>query len=82
MRIKVSIEGICLSLNKYVLDLLTKREMLTTKPLDTPMDHNSKLLLDQGDVLDDPGQYRRLVGKLSYLIVTQLDVAFAVSVIT
>ena len=77
-----SSEGICLSQRKYVLDLLSETGMLGSKPLDSPMDPNTKLLPDQGELLDDPGQYRRLVGKLNYLTVTRPDVAFAVSVIS
>ena len=46
------------------------------------MDPNTKLLPNQGKLIDDPGQYRRLVGKLNYLTVTRPDIAFAVSVIS
>ena len=77
-----SSEGICLSQRKYVLDLLTETGMLGSKPVDPPMDPNTKLLPDQGELLEDPEQYRRLVGKLNYLTVTRPDIAFAVSVIS
>ena len=56
--------------------------MLGSKPLDSPMDPNTKLLPDQGELLDDPGQYKRLVEKLNYLTATRLDVAFEISVIS
>jgi hypothetical protein len=46
------------------------------------MDPNVKLLLGQGEPLNDPGQYRRLVGKLNYLTVTRPDITFAVSVVS
>ena len=75
-------EGICLSQRKYVLNLLSEIGILGSELLDTPMDPNAKLLPNQGELLDDPGQYRRLVGKLNYLIVARPDVAFAVSVIS
>ena len=71
-------EEICLSLKKYVLGLLTATGMLGSKP----MDPNTKLLPNQGELLDDPGQYMHLVVKLNYLTVTRPNVAFAVSVIT
>ncbi|XP_043725877.1 uncharacterized mitochondrial protein AtMg00810-like [Telopea speciosissima] len=45
------------------------------------MDPNVKLVAEEGDVLDDPEQYRRLVGKFNYLTFTRPDIAFPVSVV-
>ena len=56
--------------------------MLGTKTLDTPMDPNSKLFIDQREVLDNPEQYTRLVGNHNYLTITRSVIAFAVSVIS
>lgn len=36
----------------------------------------------QGEPLDDPERYRRLVGRLNYLTVTRLDITFPVSVVS
>lgn len=58
--------GIYLSQRKYVLDLQHETGMLGSKPVDTPMDLNTKLIADQDELLADPGRYRRLVGKLNY----------------
>ena len=55
-----------LSKRKYVLDLLNETGMLGSKPVDTPMDLNTKLIADQDEFLADPGRYRRVVGKLNY----------------
>ncbi|KAK6120813.1 hypothetical protein DH2020_045441 [Rehmannia glutinosa] len=41
---------------------------------------NLQLEKDSGAPFHDPERYRRLVGKLNYLTVTRLDIAFAVSV--
>ena len=46
------------------------------------MDPNTKLLPNQGELISDPEQYRRFVGKLNYLTVTRPDISFAVSVVS
>ena len=56
--------------------------MLDCKPVDTPMDPNVKLVPGQGESFGDPGRYRRLVGKLNYLIITRPDISFPVSVVS
>ncbi|KAJ7970237.1 Retrovirus-related Pol polyprotein from transposon TNT 1-94 [Quillaja saponaria] len=56
--------------------------MLGSKPVDTPMDPNTKLVPDEGELLSDPEQYRRLVGKLNYLTVTRLDISSAASMVS
>ena len=35
--------------------------MLRCKAIDAPMEANVKLLQDQGDILDDPERYQRLL---------------------
>ncbi|KAF3657316.1 hypothetical protein FXO38_13745 [Capsicum annuum] len=70
--------GIVVSQRKYALDILEETGMMGCRPIDTPMDPNAKLLPGQGDPLSDPGRYRRLVGKLNYLIVTRPDISFPV----
>ncbi|RVW88019.1 Retrovirus-related Pol polyprotein from transposon RE2 [Vitis vinifera] len=67
---------------KYALDILEETGMLDCKPVDTPMDPNVKLIPGQGEPLRDPGRYRRLVGKLNYLIITHPDISFPVSVVS
>ena len=56
--------------------------MLNCKPVDTPMDPNVKLVPRQKEPLRDLGRYRRLVGRLNYLTITQLDISFPVSVVS
>ncbi|GAV86517.1 hypothetical protein CFOL_v3_29947 [Cephalotus follicularis] len=71
-----------MSQRKYVVDLLDETRMLGSEPLDTPMDPNQKLMIDDGDILEDPEKYRRLMGKLNYLTVTRPDIAFPMSVVS
>ena len=54
---------------------------LGAKPCSTPMDPNARLI-KEGELFDDPERYRRLVGKLNYLIVTHLDIAYSISVLS
>ena len=49
------------------------------KPIDILWILTQKLLLDQRDPLSNPKRYRRLVDKLCYLTVTQLDIAYQLS---
>ena len=64
------------------MDILADTSMLDCKPVDTPMDPNLKLVSSQGELLQDPGRYRRLVGKLNYLTITRLNISFPVSVVS
>jgi hypothetical protein len=50
--------------------------------VETPMDPNVKLCIDQGEVFPHPDQYRRLVGKLIYLTNTRPDISFAISMVS
>lgn len=72
-----SSQGFHLSQRKYALDLLTTTGLNNAKPLTIPFDPNTKLLLNEGPLLDNPSLYRQLVGKLLYLTVTRPDLAFA-----
>ncbi|XP_058217335.1 uncharacterized mitochondrial protein AtMg00810-like [Rhododendron vialii] len=72
-------DGISLSQRKYVLDILEETGLLGAKPVETPLDPNVKLCVDQGEEFPHPDQYRRLVGKLNYLTNTRPDISFAVS---
>jgi len=56
--------------------------MSNAKYADTPMDPNIKLVSDQGEPCVDPGRYRRLVGRLNYLIVTHPNIAFAMDIVS
>ena len=75
-------DGISLSQRKYVLDILEETGLLGSKPVDTPIDPNVQLCVDQGEPLPSPDQYCRLVGKLNYLTITRPDISFAVSMVS
>ena len=39
-------------------------------------------LIREGELFEDPERYRRLVGKLNYLIITHPDIAYSVSIVS
>lgn len=43
---------------------------------------NLHLMKDGDEPFDNPERYRRIVGKLNYLIATHPDIAFAISVVS
>ena len=62
--------GIFVNQHKYIQDLITLLGLEDTSSVDTPMEVNVKYKKDEGDLLDDPTLYRRLVGSLIYLTTT------------
>ncbi|XP_019084251.1 PREDICTED: uncharacterized protein LOC109125910 [Camelina sativa] len=61
------------------LKQLFKLRDLGCKPSSLPMIPNLKMYKEQGDLLEDRKQYRRIVGKLMYLTITRPDITFAVN---
>ena len=70
-----------LSQQKYVLDMLFETKKLGAKPCSTPMAPNVQLT-KEGELLEYPERYRRLIGKLNYLTITRPDIAYLVSVLS
>ena len=64
-----------------MLDLLSKTGKLATKPCHSPMAQNLHLTRE-GELFEDPEGYRRLFGKLNYLTITHLDIAYSISVVS
>ena len=64
------------------MDILADTGMLDCKRVDTPMDPNVKLVPGQGELLRNPRRYRRLIGKVNYLTITQPDISLTVSIVS
>lgn len=79
LEISRTADGIFLCQRKYALELLTSTGMLECKPSSVLMTPNLKLSKEHGDMIEDRGIYRRLVGRLMYLTTTRPDITFAVN---
>ena len=82
MEVTYSEDNICLSQQRYVLNISTEIGFLDCKPALTPIDPNSKLSLNEGDPKTDQGEYQRLVGKLICLAITRPDISYTVNVLS
>ncbi|MCO5552824.1 hypothetical protein L7F22_006341 [Adiantum nelumboides] len=51
---------------------------MVSNPISMPLDANTKLSAHDGDVLEDLTVYRRIVGSLIYLTITQPDLSYTV----
>lgn len=69
-------DGFYLCQQKYSLDILTEVGMLGCKPARFPLDQKHRLAKADGALLQNPGQYRRLVGLLVYLSSTRPDLTY------
>lgn len=74
-------KGIFLSQRKYILDLLAEIGKLGAKRYNASIILNLQLTAEDSKAFVDPEKYRRLVGKLNYLMVTRPYIAYSVSVV-
>jgi hypothetical protein len=75
-------QGIFISQQKYITDLLKETGKTACKPASTPIDPNLRLGQAEEDAAVDREMYQHLVGRLIYLSHTRPDIAYAVSVIS
>jgi hypothetical protein len=71
-------DGLFISQLKYARDILTRAQLLDSKPVHTPMVVSQHLSAD-GPLFSDPTLYRSLVGALQYLTITRPDIAHVVN---
>lgn len=77
--VKLTNGSLFLHQKKYKLDLLDKEHMTEAKRVHTPMRTGIQLLLDDGNLLDNPTFSRSIVRGLQYPTITRLDLMFAVN---
>ncbi|XP_020201875.1 uncharacterized protein LOC109787730 [Cajanus cajan] len=75
-------EGIFINQHKYIQDLVQLAGLTNATLVDTPMEFNVKYRRHEGELLDDPTQYRKLVGSLIYVTITRPDISFVVHTVS
>ena len=73
-------DGIYLSQEKYVQDLLSHVSLTDHRTVDTPMVLGVHLRATNGEPLANLTRYRHLVGSLVYLRITGLDISHVVHI--
>ncbi|RDX83513.1 hypothetical protein CR513_35559, partial [Mucuna pruriens] len=63
---------------KYIQDLVQLAGLTNSTPIDTPFEVNVKYRQEEGDILDDPTLYHKLVGNLIYVTITCPNISFAI----
>ncbi|GKC87035.1 putative ribonuclease H-like domain-containing protein [Tanacetum coccineum] len=71
-------DGIFISQDKYVADILNKFNFVTMKTTSTPIKTNKALLKDEEAKDVDVHLYRSMIGSLMYLTASRPDIMFAV----
>ncbi|GJW18142.1 putative ribonuclease H-like domain-containing protein [Tanacetum coccineum] len=78
LQVKQKDDGIFISQDKYVADILKKFDFATVKTASTPMETNKALLKDEEAADVDVYLYRSMIGSLMYLTASRPDIMFAV----
>ncbi|RVW86032.1 Retrovirus-related Pol polyprotein from transposon RE1 [Vitis vinifera] len=82
IEVAYSTQGIFISQQNYVTDLLAEIGKIGCKPVSIPKDPNHKLGEAKEEPMVDKRMYQRLVGRLIYLAHTRPDITYSVSVIS
>ncbi|XP_041003931.1 uncharacterized mitochondrial protein AtMg00810-like [Juglans microcarpa x Juglans regia] len=71
--------GLHLWQTRYIIDLLDRVQLLGIRPYRAPCVSGSKLSKFDGEILQDPSEYRQTVGALQYVTLTRPDIAYSVN---
>nr|GEY35804.1 uncharacterized mitochondrial protein AtMg00810-like [Tanacetum cinerariifolium] len=78
LQVKQKKDGIFISQDKYVAEILRKFRLIDRKSASTPIDTEKPLLKDTDGEYVDVHAYRSMIGSLMYLTSSRLDIMFAV----
>ncbi|GJV97844.1 putative ribonuclease H-like domain-containing protein, partial [Tanacetum coccineum] len=78
LQVKQKDDGIFISQDKYVADILKKFDFATVKTTSTPIETNKALLKDEEAEDVDVHLYRSMIGSLMYLTASRPDIMFVV----
>nr|GEW05451.1 putative ribonuclease H-like domain-containing protein [Tanacetum cinerariifolium] len=78
LQVKQKKDGIFISQDKYVAEILRKFRLTDTKSASTPIDTKNTLLKDLDGEDVDVHTYRSIIGSLMYLTLSTPDIMFAV----
>ncbi|XP_070025331.1 uncharacterized mitochondrial protein AtMg00810-like [Nicotiana sylvestris] len=86
-----STKGFLMNQRKYALELIGDLGLNAAKTAWTPLEYNQKFTskkldditgVQDDDALEDKGKYQRRIGKLLYMTLNRLDIAFAVQTLS
>ncbi|GJT17043.1 putative ribonuclease H-like domain-containing protein [Tanacetum coccineum] len=78
LQVKQQSDGIFISQDKYVADILKKFDFLSIRTATTPIESNKPLVKDEDGVNVYVHVYRSMIGSLMYLTASRPDIMFAV----
>ncbi|GKF66657.1 hypothetical protein Tco_0193174 [Tanacetum coccineum] len=78
LHVKQQPDGIFISQDKYVADILKKFDFCSIKTATTPIASNKPLVKDEDGVDVDVHVYMSMIGSLMYLTASRPDIMFAV----
>ncbi|GJW11754.1 putative ribonuclease H-like domain-containing protein, partial [Tanacetum coccineum] len=78
LQVKQQPDGIFISQDKYVADILKKFDFCSIKTATTPIESNKPLVKDEDGVEVDVHEYRSMIGSLMYLTASRPNIMFAV----
>ncbi|GJU14471.1 ribonuclease H-like domain-containing protein [Tanacetum coccineum] len=78
LQVKQKDDGIFISQDKYVADILKKFDFVTVKTASTPIETNKALLKDEEAEDVDVHLYKSMIGSLMYLTASRPDIMFVV----
>ncbi|GJY31678.1 putative ribonuclease H-like domain-containing protein [Tanacetum coccineum] len=78
LQVKQQPDGIFISQDKYVADILKKFDFWSIRTASTPIESNKPLIKDEDGEDVDVHVYRSMIGSLMYLTASRPDIMFAV----